>query len=468
MATVKKIEGKRGTSYKITVSAGRDYTGRQIRHYMTWTPERPMTPRQMEKEVQRAAYEFERPIEQGYQLDNRQTFATFAEYYLKQRTRSGVKEKTIDAYREMLKRINQAIGHIKLIDLRPQHLNAFYENMEEPGVAKKRDKARAKQSLAEELNRRGLTRAEVATRAGVSLTTLQNACNGAKILLENAAAISAAMGAQTEELFLIEISRARLSPSTVSEYHRLIHAILAQAEREMLVPYNAAAKATPPKVPQKEAHYFQPEEISRIFEALEGEPLKWKAATHLLIVTGCRRGEIMGLRWSRVDFVKKQIKIDTNLQYSSKRGVYPSTTKTPSSERTIMLPEETMELLRELKAWQEAQRKMLGDIWQETDYLITKDDGSPFSPDNLTEWLKKFSRRHGLPHITPHAFRHTAASILIHSGQDIVTVSKRLGHAKASTTTDIYSHIIEEADEQASECLAEILYRTAARKKATG
>ena len=68
--------------------------------------------------------------------------------------------------------------------------------------------------------------------------------------------------------------------------------------------------------------------------------------------------------------------------------------------------------------------------------------------------------RHNLPHINPHAFRHTMASILISEGKDVVAVSKRLGHAKVSTTTDIYSHIIQQADEQASECLADVMLRT--------
>ena len=87
---------------------------------------------------------------------------------------------------------------------------------------------------------------------------------------------------------------------TSLEHHRLIHTILAQAEKEMLVPYNAADKAFPPKSSRKEVNYFQPEDISRIMDALETEPIKWRAITELLIVTGCRRGEIMGLKWDRV------------------------------------------------------------------------------------------------------------------------------------------------------------------------
>lgn len=70
----------------------------------------------------------------------------------------------------------------------------------------------------------------------------------------------------------------------------------------MLVAYNAASRATPPKDIQKAPNYSQPEQISEILEALEAEPLKWRLITELLIVTGCRRGEIMGLKWSKIDF----------------------------------------------------------------------------------------------------------------------------------------------------------------------
>ncbi len=234
----------------------------------------------------------------------------------------------------------------------------------------------------------------------------------------------------------------------------------------MLVPYNAAAKATPPKVTQKEVNYFQPDQIVAIREALEQEPIKWRVATHLLLITGCRRGEVMGLRWSRVDFDNSQIKIDTNLLYSPKRGIYEDTTKT-GSVRFIKLPAETMALQRQYRRWYLELRLKNGDRWQNTDFLFVKDNGAPMIPDGITAWLRKFSERHGLPHINPHAFRHTMASILINNGTDVVSVSKRLGHAMTSTTTNIYAHVIAEADEQASECLADVLLRPK-NKRAVG
>ncbi len=101
----------------------------------------------------------------------------------------------------------------------------------------------------------------------------------------------------------------------------------------------------------------------------------------------------------------------------------------------------------------------MGDRWHETDFVFTRDDGQPIRPDSIMFWLSRFSERHGLPHINPHAFRHTAASIMITHGTDVVTVSKMLGHSKVSTTEDIYSHVIEESKQQAGNILADVYFR---------
>ena len=463
MANIKRIDGKNGPSFKITVTKGRDMTGKQIRHYKTWTPDHPMTERQMEKEAQRAAFAFEREIELGYQADNRQTFAEYAKYVLELKERAGDKRRTLDRYEELLRRILPAIGHIKLVDLRPQHLNAFYKSLGEEGASYKGDKAHTCVDLPALLKERRLSRAKVAEAAGTSPTTITAACQGKRVELSSAQAIAQVLGQDVGRLFQVDKGDSTLSNKTILEHHRLIRTILAQAEREMLVPYNAAAKATPPKAAPKEVNYFQVDDIIRIRAALECEPLKWNVITHLLLITGCRRGEVMGLRWSRIDFGNHQIRIDTNLLYSPKRGIYEDTTKT-STVRFIKLPAETMSLLKQYRGWYLEQRLKNGDRWHDTDFLFVKDNGEPMSPDGITAWLRKFSMRHDLPHINPHAFRHTMASILISEGKDVVSVSKRLGHAKVSTTTDIYSHIIRQADEQASECLADVLLRPPQKK----
>ena len=459
MANIKKIVNASGTvSYKITVTQGRDLTGKQIRHYMTWTPDRPMTERQAEKAAQKAAYEFEKSIEDGLLLDNRQRFADYAKYVLELKERGGLKHKTAVRYKSLLNRINAAIGHMKLADIRPQHLNAFYANLSEAGIS---DTSRAlpKVDIAAMLKKKKLSRAKVANMAGVAASTMTVVTRGDSISKSSAEAIAKALDTPFDHLFAVAGENNKLAPKTVLAHHQLIHTILDQAEKELLVPFNAASKATPPKATTKEANYFQPSEIAAILDALETEPLKWRCLTHLLLITGCRRGEILGLKWDRVDLEKCTIKIDQNLLYTPERGIYIDTPKTKGSIRYIKIPDETTRLLKEYRKSCLAQHIRNADTWNDSGFVFIAEDGKPMHPDTLYGWLQKFSNRHNLPHINPHAFRHSMASILIQQGQDIVSVSKRLGHAKVSTTSDIYAHVIAEADAESAEFLADVLLR---------
>jgi integrase len=402
--------------------------------------------------------DFERSIEQGFALDNRQTFAEYADYVLDLKQRTGTKARTLDRYQDMMARINQAIGHIKLADLRPQHLNSFYKNLAEPGIRMGGGSAKAKIDMVAWLKKNKLSRGKLAEKAGISAATVGVAVKGESIKIEKAQAIAQAMEKKVDEVFKVEKNLEPLADKTILEHHRLISTILTQAEKEMLVPYNAAAKATPPRTKKKDPNYFQPETISAILEALESEPLKWRLITHLLIVTGCRRGEIMGLKWEKVDFENSRVKIDRALVSSKSKGVFEESTKT-SDIRHLALPRETMDLLRQHKREQLRLQLANGDRWLHTGYVFTQDNGDHMNPDSITGWLKDFSTRHGLPHINPHAFRHTVASVLLANGTDIVTVSKQLGHASITTTESFYSHIIEENKAKAADCIANVLIR---------
>ena len=458
MATIEKYTGKDGLTYRITVYAGFDTQGKRIRHRMSYKPTPGMTPRQIEKAAQKAAMDFERSIEQGFALDNRQTFAEYAAYVLDLKQRTGTKARTIDRYQDMMVRINQAIGHIKLADLRPQHLNSFYKNLAEPGIRIGGGSATVRIDMVGWLKKNKLSRGKLAEKAGVSAATVGVAVKGESIKIEKAQAIAQAMDKKVDEVFKVEKNMEPLADKTILEHHRLISTILAQAEKEMLVPYNAAAKATPPRTKKKDPNYFQPETISAILEALESEPLKWRLITHLLIVTGCRRGEIMGLKWEKVDFENSRVKIDRALVSSKSKGVFEESTKT-SDIRYLALPRETMDLLRQHKREQLRLQLANGDRWLHTGYVFTQDNGDHMNPDSITGWLKDFSTRHDLPHINPHAFRHTVASVLLANGTDIVTVSKQLGHASITTTESFYSHIIEENKAKAADCIANVLIR---------
>ena len=165
------------------------------------------------------------------------------------------------------------------------------------------------------------------------------------------------------------------------------------------------------------------------------------------------------LKWDKVDFDGDRIHICNNILYSPDRGIYEDTPKTATSDRFITLPPETMQLLRQYRAWQSGERLRLGGYYQDQGFLFAQDSGKAMHPDNVNTWLRSFSKRHGLPHINPHAFRHSMASLLYFNGVDSVSISKRLGHAQVSTTANIYAHVMAEADQKNADILANVFLK---------
>ena len=236
--------------------------------------------------------------------------------------------------------------------------------------------------------------------------------------------------------------------------------VLSQAVKEGLIPFNVAEKADIPKTTRKEPKSIQTAELSKILTALDKVDMKWRVLVHLLLITGARRGEILGLKWSAVDFAGNRLHICNNVLYAPDRGVYQDTPKTDKSVRWIAVPAATMTLLTEWKKYQEADEKRKGAFCQNNEgFLFTQENGKPMNPDSVTTWLSRFAKKNGLPHIYPHKFRHTMASMLIYNHVDPVSVSKRLGHSQVSTTMDIYSHVIAEADKQNADILSGIFLK---------
>ena len=458
MAHIEKRQGKLGVSYRIIVSGGFDCDGNRIIHKKTWRPPANVSERQAEKMANKEAVLFEQSIMQGYAADNKQTFAEYAEYVLQLKERIGKKHRTIEGYQRLLPRINAAIGHMPLQDIRPIHLNRFYQALAEETAKIEEQRAVPIIDLRAALRSKGFSMMKAAKVAGVAQSTVNSACDGNPIFADKAQKVCQATGIRFDEAFALRIKNKQLSSTTVLAYHRFIHTVLAQAEKEMICPYNAASKAEPPKKKRSTVDTYQTDELIRIRQAADKEPIKWQLAVHLLMITGCRRGEIVGLKWPKVNWDDSSITIDCALTYTPDRGVYESTTKT-EDVRIIKLPKETMDLLRDYRRWQLEMRLAMGDRWHASEYVLTSESGGPMSPDTLSSFLRKFERRHDLPHIHAHKFRHSMASILYYSGADPVSISKRLGHAQVSTTQDMYSHLIRQADTQSAERIADAIFR---------
>lgn len=474
MATIKKRTSKTGAvTYHIRCYDGYQ-NGRQVERTMTWSPSPEMTPKAVEKELQRQAIMFEDQVKRGFVFDSNTRFSEYATRWLDNNKPPQLAPKTYERYQALLFTINQAIGHIRLSKLQSNHLLAFYNNLREPGISKKGASATSG-CLASILLERSLSKAMLAKIAGVSPSTVSAATKKNRaISIDSAKKIANALALPINQLFQIADNSDGLSEKTILHHHRLISAILSQATRDRLIPYNIADKnyTKAPRISRKEANFLDDFEVQEVMSKLSLEALKWRTAIMLLIYSGMRRGELMGLEWSDIDFDHSVIHISRTSQYVSSLGIITKDTKNFSSTRTVKLPQEAFALLEQYRRWWLALRTGMGDKWQyeieityangkrelvPNDRLFIKDDSTPMHPDSLTDWTHNFIKKYNLPKFSPHSLRHTNASLLIANGVNIPTVSKRLGHSSVTTTTKIYSHSIQSADEIASNILSEKL-----------
>lgn len=254
-----------------------------------------------------------------------------------------------------------------------------------------------------------------------------------------------------------EINGKGLAPKTIKHYLSFISDVFTYGVKMGSVAENPCSKVTIPKVEQKEKQIYSPSEVTRFFEMLEEEPLKYQAFFKLAVFSGYRRGELLGLEWKDIDWDNNVISVRRTSCYTVGKGVYTDITKTRRSQRTLKFPQEIMDLLRKLQIEQSEERAKLGDHWTNTDRLFVRDNGEPQHPNTTYNWLKRFCERHNSPFYGIHQFRHFFASALVNSGVDIVTVSGALGHSSVTTTSTIYCHVLENSRAKVSEAITNVL-----------
>lgn len=460
MATVQK----RGNSYRITVSCGYDINGRQIRKTTTWTPEPGMTPKQEEKELERQKVLFEERCRSGQVLDGSIKFADFADKWFTDYAEKQLRVKTLNRYKDLMKRINPAIGHIRLDKLRPDHLLAFYDNLAEEGV-KVDTKYSSIVDMKAVVKQQGLTKTALSEKAGVSLTVLTCTFQGKNICFQSAESICRALGKPFNELFHPSSESTSLSSKTILHHHRLISSILSTAVQWQVVFSNPCDRIKPPKVEKKDPRYLDEKQAALLLELLEQEGIQYRTMIKLLLYTGLRRGELCGLEWKDIDWKNNLLRVCRSSLYSPEKGIFVDETKNNTSNRTIKMPGAAGSMLWDYKRWQAEQRLQLGDQWQDNDRLFTAWNGTPIHPDLITNWFHDFIKKHGLPDISIHSLRHTNATLQIAGGVPLSAVAERLGHANTATTSTIYVHAIKSANEAAAEVLENILEPTSKQDK---
>lgn len=453
MSTIRK----RKNSYEIAVSCGYDINGKQIRRTMTYTPEKGMTAKQIEKEVQRQAVLFEEQCAKGLVMDGRIKFADFADEWFKHK-KNDLRPKTYARYLSMLPRINAAIGHLRIDRIQPQHLLSFYENLSEGGI-RQDTKYKCIIDLNEYIKQNNITKAELSRKTAVPASSVTSIMHGNNVTLDTANKISEALKIPFKDMFTPVNVNKPLSSKTVLHHHRLISSILSTAVEWGALFANPCDRTKPPRVEKKEPKYLDEVQAATLLDLLETESTEYKTMIRLLLFTGLRRGELLGLEWKDVDFDNFTLQICRTSLYLPDKGIFEDETKNATSNRIIKLSQTAVNDLKAYKLWQKQQRFRVGDQWNETNRIFTTADGKPLHPDTLSRWFSKFIKVHSdkLPPITIHSLRHTNATLQIAGGVPITTVAKRLGHADTVTTSKIYAHAIKSADEAAAETLENLL-----------
>ncbi|MHB1418187.1 MAG: tyrosine-type recombinase/integrase [Bacillota bacterium] len=247
-----------------------------------------------------------------------------------------------------------------------------------------------------------------------------------------------------------------LSARTVRYAHSVLRNALEQAVRWQMIPQNPILYVDLPRQQKVEMHALSPKEARRFLEAASYSKLQ--ALFILMVTTGLRPGEALGLQWQDVDFDQGRIHVQHSL--SRTKDVWRlEEPKTPRSRRSIPLPKS---VVLDLKAHRkgQAEEKLKAEQYDDYGFVFAASNGQPLHERNIVRRefkpLLKIAR---LPDtIRLYDLRHTCATLLLAAGENPKVVSERLGHASVTLTLDTYSHVLPDMQRGAADKLEEMLF----------
>lgn len=244
------------------------------------------------------------------------------------------------------------------------------------------------------------------------------------------------------------IKKKGLSSNTVKKHHNLLHLALKTAQKQGLILANPAERVEAPKAVQPEINHYNYDQLQLLFKAVEGHRLELvvKLAGYL----GLRREEIMGLKWTAVDFEKRILTI-SEVRTAAGSDIIVKEPKTKGSYRTMYMPDEVVAVLQLEQERQRENKEFFKKLYVESGYVIVNNEGAPMRPNYISELFTKFISENGLPPITLHGLRHSFASIANAKGVTLYDIGKALGHSTPSTTGKIYTHLFDKTHQDVLE-----------------
>lgn len=228
-----------------------------------------------------------------------------------------------------------------------------------------------------------------------------------------------------------------LSQKYLHHQYGALRNIFGYAERNNFIVKNPMKDVEAPRLKKEKVDALTPEQAKIFFEKTGECPIDLQSILYLLITTGLRRGELVGLKWKDIDVSAGVLHVDKSVSYTHGSGVVVSTPKTPSSIRDVPLMPSTVDVL--LRYLDDVKRKHQSTIIKDAFLFHRSDDlFRPIDPNAITRRVKRFMKNNGLPDLSPHDLRHSCATLLLSQGADVKSVQQILGHSDASTTLNFY------------------------------
>ena len=420
MAQITKKTNKNGTtSYLIRAFNGRTQSGKVLTKCKTVTPPAGLTPKREERWVLDEASQFEQQVRNGLLLDSEMLLDDLIDRWFEQYGNKQLKQKTLYDYKLLRPRITAAMGGLKVRDIRPAHIMAFFDNLEAAGI--RQDSTYTASPALLKLLPKG-KRAKVRQAAGIGEETMRGLCSGKPVSRKTAEKVSSAAGLAFSKAFTEHRKGdGKLSGNSTLHYYAFLSSVFKKGVQWGVIAENPCARAERPKASEIDVQILDEEGIARLMEALEDA------------------------------------------------GIVFNSPKTRKSKRCLKIGADCVELLREYRQHQITEKLRIGSEWVRkvtlengkqvtNDLLFTKWNGEPIDPNTVTSWFPGFLEAHNLPAVHFHSLRHSCASLLIAAHAPITTVSQRLGHSQTSTTLNFYASAIQSADAAAADALESVIH----------
>ena len=249
-----------------------------------------------------------------------------------------------------------------------------------------------------------------------------------------------------------------LSPKNIRDTFNNINAAMKKAVVLRYIPYNPCEGVVLPKLKKYRAKVYDNQMIHTLLDTAMGTDMYLPVL--LGVTVGLRRGEMLALRWDNIDFKTNTIKVRWNM-VNGENGIIIKAPKSEAGIRDIKVGDEVMAELKKARTQYMSDMISNSDIFQNLNFVIRQEDGSPLHPDSMTRKWLRFLKDNDLPHIRLHDLRHSNATALIQAGVNPRVVQQRLGHSDVNITLNTYTHVLPEMDVDAAEKLDAIMLKKA-------